>query len=93
MNISKHELVKKLESNHGLGFVELNEVLYEIRLLSNYQIAFTGACWKWEQTEMSSAHGDYQVLTDVLVEDEPILVNFPNQDSYEFYETVNQYLS
>lgn len=91
MMISKQELLKKLAANNGIGFVELDGVLHEIRLLNGNQIAFSGACWKWAQTEMPSAHGDYNVLTDVLVEEDPIIPRFPTQDSYEFYETVHDF--
>ncbi|MCC3357674.1 hypothetical protein [Bacillus sp. REN16] len=91
MTISKQELRKKLELNNGIGFVELGGVLHEIRLLNGNHIAFTGACWRWEQTEMPSAHGDYRVLTDVLVEEDPIIPKFPDQDIYEFYESVQDY--
>ncbi|MEH7234940.1 hypothetical protein [Bacillus sp. JJ1562] len=91
MYISKQELLTKLKANNDIGFVELNGVLHEIRLLQDNLIAFSGACWKWEQTEMPSAHGDYNVLTDVLVEEDPIIPRFPTQDSYEFYETVHDF--
>ncbi|WP_099353640.1 hypothetical protein [Fredinandcohnia onubensis] len=91
MKISKEELIQKLESNNGYGFVELNGVLHEIKLLAGNQIAFSGACWRWEQTEMPSANGDYSVVTDVLIEGEPVIPRFPTQDSYEFYETVTDF--
>ncbi|MEH7382318.1 hypothetical protein V7138_17795 [Bacillus sp. JJ1533] len=91
MNISKQELVKKLAENNGIGFVELGGTLHEIKLSNGNQITFTGACWKWEQTEMPSAHGDYHVLTDVLVEEDLMIPRFPIHDAYEFYESVQDF--
>ncbi|WP_453997319.1 hypothetical protein [Bacillus nitroreducens] len=91
MKISKQELIQQLKENNGIGFVELNGVLHEIRLLQDNLIAFSGACWKWEQTEMPSANGDYYVLTDVLIEEEPIIPSFPIHDTYEFYKSVHDF--
>ncbi|THE11796.1 hypothetical protein E1I69_13600 [Bacillus timonensis] len=91
MNISKQEILEKLAENNGSGYVELSGLLHEIKLLNGNQIAFTGACWKWTQTEMPSAHGDYSVLTDVLVEEDLMIPRFPTQDYYEFYESVHDF--
>ncbi|WP_449539816.1 hypothetical protein [Ferdinandcohnia sp. Marseille-Q9671] len=93
MNLSKEEILQKLKESNGIGFVELNGVLHEIRLINENQITFSGACWKWEQTEMPSSNGDYSVLTDVLIEEDPIMHHFPLQHSYVYYETVSDFLS
>ncbi|MFT4415237.1 hypothetical protein ACLM5H_15355 [Fredinandcohnia humi] len=93
MEITREELVKKLKDNNGIGFVDIQNVLYEIRLVNHNQIVFSGACWKWEQTAMPSSHGDYTVLTDVLMEDQPVITSFPIQQSYDYYMEVNEFLS
>ncbi|WP_010282920.1 hypothetical protein [Bacillus timonensis] len=91
MNITRQQLLQKLKENDGIGFVEIDGILHEIRLLQDNLIAFSGACWRWEQAKIPSAHGDYQVVTDVLIEEDPIIPRFPTQDSYEFYPSVNDY--
>ncbi|RFB19263.1 hypothetical protein DZB84_03125 [Bacillus sp. HNG] len=91
MNISNQELLEKLSENNGIGYVELDGLLHEIRLVNGNQIAFTGACRKWTQTEMPSAHGDYNVLTDVLMEEDLMIPSFPTHDYYEFHETVHDF--
>lgn len=93
MEIAKKQLLQELKNNNGIGFVEINDILHEIRLINENQIVFTGACWRWEQTQMPSSHGDYTILTDVLMEDDPYLSDFPEQQTYEYYNQVNEYLS
>lgn len=91
MNITRQELLQKLKTNNDIGFVELDGILHEIRLLQDNLIAFSGACWRWEQTEIPSANGDYHVITDVLIEEDPTIPRFPTQDVYEFYKSVTDF--
>ncbi|MFS0861261.1 hypothetical protein [Fredinandcohnia sp. 179-A 10B2 NHS] len=93
MEITRERLLQQLKNNNDIGFVEINQSLHEIRLINGNQIVFTGASWSWEQTQTPSAHGDYMLLTDVLMEDDPYLTEFPEQQTYEYYNQVSEYLS
>lgn len=94
MKLSIQEISKWLRSNNQNGVIVINNVPHEVTLTIDGDVTLTGRTWKWEETSAPSAHEDYVVEADQFVKTSLLeLPTIKEEDNYEFYVTVDDYLN
>lgn len=94
MKVTYQQLLDLLNDNGNTGLVLYNGHPYEVSLGQDGSPHFTGEVWGWEETTVTSSHGDYPVEADQFIKNALAAVpSFPILSQYDFFRNQEDYLT